>query len=224
MVGTVRSVGLTLKPDEAAFTDALRRHRRFELFHWTLIDQLPTILQHGLLCRRELDGRGVSYEPHGYGRAGKEEEFAGYLCFSFLPHWGMMANASGPVAVIELTSRLVALEGAFFCPGNSARNDYDFDDLSRCTSVDDFDGLFTGLTDWDLVDRQAEVWVPSVVPVATFNSIYFRTNDDLEAALAICQPIADAMPETIYFQVKASKFPPALEPSADGAGVEDIVF
>ncbi len=64
------------------------------VYHWSLSAQIPSILEHGLLCPKTLKEREVAYEAHGYGTAGKDIQFADYVCLSFLPHWGMMSRAA----------------------------------------------------------------------------------------------------------------------------------
>lgn len=217
-------MALLLKADRDTLRQALKRHRRFEVFHWTLASQLPSILEHGLLCRRELEARRVAYEPHGYGRAGKDKEFADFICLSFLPHWGMMGRASGPVAVIELTSDVLTIEGTFYCPGNTARNDYNFDEVETWTKPEDLEDLFTGPDDFELVDRQAEVWVPDRIPVGAMKTVCFRNEADQDNALRACEEVAAKLTKDLAFQVKPGRFPPAMERPADTLAIEDIPF
>lgn len=120
--------------------------------------------EHGILCRRELENRGIAYDPHGYGRAGKENDFAGHVCVSFLPSWGMMRRETGPAAVIEMPATIAAVEGAFYCPDNTARNDYEFSEVSTWTGVDRFEALFAGPAEWRPINLQSEIWIPDGIP------------------------------------------------------------
>lgn len=141
-------MALVSKPNAQQFRDALRRHGRREVFHWTPMSSLPSVLEHGILCRRDLDARNISYEPHGYGRAGKENDFAGHVCVSFYPHKGMMKSETGALAVIVMSSEVVITEGAFYCPQNTARSAYEFDELVSQSSIEHLEELFEGPDEW----------------------------------------------------------------------------
>lgn len=215
------AVQVTINP---AIRDALRRHRRKEVCHWTPAAKLPSVLKHGILCRRELDARGIDYEPHGYGRAGKEDEFAGHVCVSFLPSWGMMRRESGASAVIEMTSVVAAMKGAFYCPDNTARNDYEFDEVRTWTDIEHFEALFAGPTEWGLSNLQAEIWIPDGIPVEAFRNVYFRSDEDLEAALRACEPLAADLPRYLNFQVQKTKFPDPDYVAPGDLEWEDVPF
>ena len=199
---------LRLKPNAHQFDAALARHRRPEVYHWTPAKRLPSVLQHGILCRRELNARGIAYDPHGYGRVGKEQDFYGHVCVSFYPQKGMMKSEAGTPAVIVMSSQVVIADGAFYCPQNTARADCEFDSLVACTSIDDLDALFEGPNEWRLRDWQAEVWIPDGIPVDQFREVWFRNKEDRDKAVAACAAVA-SMP--LRFAVGPSwVFPPRL--------------
>ncbi len=174
------------------------------MFHWTLTSQLPSILEYGLLCRSELERRGIAYTEHGYGRAGKEEDFAGHVCVSFYPQRGMMKSETGALVVIEIDPEVVIIEGSFYCPHNTAKSEYEFDELVSNTSVDDLDELFTGPNDRRLVDWQAEVWIPERIAVDYFRKICFRNEDEQEWAVNACSGVASLLPRRLPFVVGPS--------------------
>lgn len=187
------------KPNLADFQAALRRHGRRTVYHWTPAHCLPSVLQQGILCRRELEARRIGYCPHGYGRPGKELDFAGHVCVSFYPQRGMMRAETGAPAVIVMTSEVVAIEGTFYCPENTAKAEYEFDTLVMKTAVADLDELFEGPNEWRLKDWQAEVWIPEAIPVPSFSEIWFRTTEDRDAAVTACAGIAANLPHEIRF-------------------------
>lgn len=47
------------KEAAAEIAAALVRHRKTELFHWTPLSNLPSILENGVLSRRLLDEAGI---------------------------------------------------------------------------------------------------------------------------------------------------------------------
>jgi hypothetical protein len=158
-------------------------------------------LEHGILCRSELERRGIPYIPHGYGRAGKEDEFAGHVCVSFHPQKGMMKSETGSLAVIVIDSEVVMIDGAFYCPQNTAKSEYEFEELVSHTSVDHLDELFEGPNEWRLIDWQAEVWIPEGIAVDQFRRIWFRNKDERDRAVEACSGIASSLPRALPFAV-----------------------
>jgi hypothetical protein len=191
----------TLKTRASQFRSALARHQRTEAFHWTPASQIPSILEHGILCRSKMDEQGISFTLHGYGRAGKENDFDGHVCVSFHPQKGMMRSETGALAVIVLDTDVVIIEGAFYCPQNTAKSEYEFDELVRRTSADHLDELFEGPNERRLVDWQAEVWIPDCIPVDYFREIWFRNKAERDATVNACSNIASRLPKTLHFRV-----------------------
>lgn len=196
-----------MKSSADEFRQCLLRHRRPEVYHWTPACRLPSVLVHGLLCRRELDSRGIAYDPHSYGALGKEQDFSGHVCVSFYPQKGMMRTETGAPAILVMKSDIVAAEGTFYCPNNTARSEYVFDEISRRTAVEDLDDLFQGPTEWALRDWQAEVWIPVAVPASNISRVLFRNSQELNAALTACLPVAHQLTHTITFSVDIRHFP-----------------
>lgn len=192
------------------------------VYHWSLASQIPSILEHGLLCPRALQERGIAYEAHGYGAADKDRQFSGYVCLSFLPHWGMMSRASRPVAIIEMASAVLTIDGTFYCLGNTARNDYDFAEVSTWTGQEHLEALFEDATSRRVKDIQAEVWVPERIPVSAFRRVLFRNKQELEATRESAREIEPSLPKTLVFQVEAHRFPQAIEREVHEIDIEDI--
>lgn len=212
----------TLKPNAQEFTEALRRHHRHRpAFHWTPLSNLPGILQHGILCRSRLELRDLTYTAHGYGRAGKEAEFADHVCVSLYPQKGMMRRASEPQALFEVKPELLYVDGAFYCPGNSAKNEYDFEELVKKTALDDLEELFEGPTEWRLKDWQAEIWIPGYIHRGDIVRVLFASDGTRQQAVDLCRAIAEDLPKDITFAVGAAwHFP---EPPEGEAEAEDTV-
>ena len=198
---------MVLKVNAAEFRASLSRHNRKTVFHWTPVVRLASILEHGIVCRRELDGRGISYDLHGYGRAGKEQDFEGHVCVSFYPQKGMMKAEDGPLAVIEIDAEVVISEGAFHCPQNTAKSEYEFTEIIGWTGVNDLEDLFEGPNEWRLRDWQAEVWIPGEIPVDKFRAVWFRDAETRDRALESCSEVAPHLPTTLIFGVAPKWFP-----------------
>jgi hypothetical protein len=194
-------VAPTLKTNAKQFRLVLTRHGRTQVFHWTPASQLPSILEHGVLCRAELESRGIPYIEHGYGRTGKEVDFARHVCVSFHPQKGMMKSETGVLAVIVIESEVVIIEGSFYCPQNTAKSEYEFDELMNNSTIDHLDELFEGPNEWRLIDWQAEVWIPDGIAVDHFREIWFRNKDERDEAVNACSGIAADLPRTLRFAV-----------------------
>ena len=170
-------------------------------------------MQNGLLCRRELEARGIAYQPHGYGRAGKEKDFEGHIALGFLPQWGMMHSESGPSAIVEVNAKVVMAQGTFFCPDNTARNEYDFAEARTWTAARHLDDFFEDPTSFKSKNWQAEIWVPDAIAVEDIMAVYFRTIEDRDAAIAAIGTLASSLPVPVHFGVRTASFPPDEPPS-----------
>lgn len=205
-----------LKADSAEFAAALRRHgRQKPAFHWTPLSNLRGILQRGILCRSRLQTLGLKYTRHGYGTAGKEAQFGEYVCISLYPQKGMMQRATEPQALFEVRPELIYVEGVFYCPGNSAKNEYQFDDLVQKTTVADLDELFEGPNEWRLKDWQAEIWVPGYIAAGDIVRVNFANERIRDQAVDLCKDITGSLPKDFEFAVGADWHfpePPELEP------------
>jgi hypothetical protein len=130
----------------------------------------------------------------------------------------MMSRATGPTAVLEIRATVVLADGAFFCPDNTARNDYDFAEVSSWTSSQHLDDMFAGPTDWKSADYQAEIWVPDGIAVDDIPTVYFRSEEDRDAVINAMGSLADSLPQTVFFGVRSSQFPQARPVAGLGEG------
>ena len=190
----LEAVAVSLKADAPAIIAALRRHGRFLLYHWSPTAAVPSVLQYGLLPRRELDARGIPYSPHGYGRARKEVEFGGHVGLTFMPHWGMMRGEAGPTAIFEIDASVVAIDGAFYCPDNTARNEYEFSDVSTWTTSTHLDDLFDEACSTGALSAIRPKCGSRRFPINYIRTVHFRSVDDRDEVLTEVGPIAAGLP------------------------------
>jgi hypothetical protein len=111
----------------------------------------------------------------------------------------MMRAETGPTAVIVMSSQIVITEGTFYCPENTAKAVYEFDELVNNTTVDYLDNLFVGPTDFGLKDWQAEVWIPDGILPTEFTQIWFRNEAERDTAVEACAGFAANLPKPIQF-------------------------
>ncbi len=205
-----------LKPNAADFAAALRRHDRHKpAFHWTPLSNLPGVLQRGILCRSILEKIGLAFTSHGYGNDQKEAQFAGHVCISLYPQKGMMRRATEPQALFEVKPELLYVDGSFYCPGNSARNEYQFDELVTKNSVADLEDLFEGPNEWRLKDWQAEIWIPGYIASGDIVRVLFATEKIRQQAVEVCKDVAAGLTKDFDFAVGASWHFPEPEPAPE---------
>lgn len=203
-----------LKPDAEAFRAALLgRNRHGPVYHWTGLSNIRSILEHGILCRHRLREKGIAFSEHGYGRAGKDLQFDHYVCVSLYPQKGMMRRETGPLALLEVQPALLYVDRAFYCPGNSARNEYDFDELVAKTELVHLEELFEGPGEWRLKDWQAEIWVPEFIAAGDIIRISFATDAIRQRAAEMCEDVALA--KDVIFAVQQRHFPEPIAPVQD---------
>jgi hypothetical protein len=108
------------------------------------------------------------------------------------------------------------VEGSFYCPGNSARNEYEFDDLVKKTTVADLEELFEGPDAWRLKDWQAEIWIPGYIAAGDIVRVLFANEQVRQQASELCKDIAGALPKEVEFAIGENwHFPEPPEPPED---------
>ncbi len=161
-----------LKADPA-IREAILAHRINQAFHWTPLANLESVLRHGIRPRAYLERHRIPYEAHGYGFARKAYEYREFVAVSLYPQRGMINQASEPVLLV-LGYSVIAQEGSFYAPGNTAAARYEFLELARRTGAADLHALFVDETSPTLIDWQSEVWVPGGVDPEFIEKIVVR--------------------------------------------------
>jgi hypothetical protein len=149
-------------------------------FHWTPLRSLGSVLKHGIRPRARLDESGIAYEPHSYGIPRKVYEFRHHVAISIHPQKGMMWRADDPV-LLALDPRALALEGAFYAPENTASAHVEFAAIRLLTAAAYLDALFREPGSRELIDWQAEVWIPGGVPADLIRAVFLVNENPIEA-------------------------------------------
>jgi hypothetical protein len=153
------------------------------VYHWTEAENLPSILRHGLRSRAGLRALGITPQTHSYGSVAKEAQLASYVGIMLRPHEGMIRRADDPI-VLELEPGVLAIDGALFVPGNSARRDLDITNRGALSTLDAFASLFDDDIASRLRDWQSEVWIPQYLSPLAITAVAARssrTHDQLRA-------------------------------------------
>ena len=183
------------------------------LYHLTSPDNLPSILQNGLLShnRAHRDGYVMQdiADPEVNQRR-SEREIGGrplhdYVPLYFTPKGPMLwvRQYEHPIAILCLSRRALAWNGAIFSDGNAASVNTAF--FNSLKDIDQVDWQCVRAERWDGIDdgrrkRCAEVLVPDAVPARLIRQIAVRT-EEIRAAVAgsIGPEISVVVQPELYF-------------------------
>src|SRR4051794_1030254 len=169
-----------MKTDDR-FRISASNHAIAAVYHWTPVRCLGSILALGIRSRSYLDRYDIAYEPHSYGTWGKAAAFEHHVAVSLRPQRGMFWQVED-ASLLVVDRRLLARNGSFYAPGNTASRTYDFATVSRRTSVEDLEALFAGPHDEAPADWQAEIWIPKGVHQRRIERIIVRDERAADAA------------------------------------------
>ena len=160
------------------------------LYHLTHVDNMPSILKHGLLSHNNAHARGLVTEdlsdPDVQDRRADrrldDRPLHDYVCLYFNPKNPMLfkrRDHQDDIVILCLDRRLLAQSGTFFTDGNAAGDATNFFNDPR-----DLDEL-----DWDCIRRDywsesddgrrkrcAEILVPDAIPFDEVRRVYIRTD------------------------------------------------
>lgn len=168
-----------IKPDPR-FRIAAANHGVDSVFHWTPLRSLDSILDAGIRPRAYLERHGIWFEPHSYGSWQKAVDFSNHVAVSLRPQRGMFWQLREAV-LLAIDERVMARNGAFYSPGNSAGRMHDFNALHSLTAADDFEALYADPHATAPVDWQAEIWVPDGISPRRIKTIVVRDAEAFDA-------------------------------------------
>lgn len=204
--------GVELKSSWTTFQTNVRKRRLRELYHFTPLDNLPSIIATGaLLSRRQMDERGIRSVRNSWGNPEKERTLgADYICLSITNQWKMLSSVMmklpHPPAVLVIAPRVIWYEGTCFSPKNSASREIVVSRLPTWTDVAHFDALFPAPDAKGPVDVQAEVLVRDYIPLGDISKIAFHNQDAFKQAWELCG-LDQADPLTRKVCIKKSYYP-----------------
>ncbi len=156
-----------------------------ELYHFTNVDNLHSILNNGLLSRYTLNNMGLGYEQNDDYRL---ENRLDAICTSIsFPNYKMFyryrQNTSNTYCVIELDPRLLYEKECIFCISNAASREERQRRINEKLGVDGLRRLFYDdnlrrelrLEPYFTTNPQAEVLVTNDIEVEYIRSINFNT-------------------------------------------------
>lgn len=201
------------KPDAHQLQASVQRRGIRAIYHFTHIDNLPSIFKYGVLSRSEMNARGIPHArpPTTWGSAGKAEEFEHYICCGITRPWGMMSNEEGPLAVFCLNPRLLWREGTIYTAKHTGWGNVTLADISDEGTCEHFDALFPSSTDGLPSPPHADILVYKMIPPREFYRLYFADHEANEAARNVCDhlrlPDGRRVWQAISFDTKLSIFP-----------------
>jgi hypothetical protein len=162
----------------APLSAELRRRGIDCLYHYSPLENLGSLMQHGILSRRARQAAGVHPAvQHGWGTRAQGEAWANYVCLGFAPPRVMMGKEKGRLAVITVTVEVVDGDGVVFAPGNSARADLPPEELQQYCGAEALGLLFADDDGDRRRNAQSEILVPQRVPPALFGTVMVRHPD-----------------------------------------------
>lgn len=187
------------------------------LYHLTSPDNLPSILQNGLLSRNRAYREGyvaqdIAHPTVNQRRSGKEvyrRLLHDYASLYFTAKNPMLHRRQGqyPIAVLCVSRRALVWNGAIFSDGNAASVNTAF--FNSLKDIDQVDWELVRAERWDRTPegpdegrrkRCAEVLVPDAVPARFIRQIAVRT-EEIRAAVAgsIGTEISVVVQPELYF-------------------------
>lgn len=146
-----------------------------------------------------------------------------YVVCGFMPHWGMIKDEVRPISVIELDVSLIWRNGTIFCPGNSASNEYNVENLEAADLISTFESLFPDdVSNWP-TNYQAEVLVRDAVEIEYFKRLLFSHEGHKEyfieqARVGLKANQDPRLSHSIGVAVDRRKFPPGFNPPFNPGG------
>ena len=166
------------KPDWNFLRESIERRGIECLYHYTLAENFPSILDSGMILSRELmKEKGI--EPatiHGWGK--KIYDLENYCCLGFTPHLSMLKKEERNIIIFSINVRVTGYEGTCFSPMNSAKSVISSKDVIGRIDIDAFDGMFKNHYKRYPVSPQAEVLVPHGIAMKDVECIYFNSKDE----------------------------------------------
>ena len=164
--------GRTLKEDSVELLEAVERRGVDYFLHYTPVQNLPSILQHGILSRKQMQLRDI--KPvlyHGWGK--KWNELDDYICLSLIPPKTMIKKTKEPQAALLIHPAIIGQENTCFSPINSAKETIDVDEIFSRDSVEAFEDLFRYEEGTQLRNDFAEILVKDYISVTDIQNICF---------------------------------------------------
>ena len=158
------------KPDYPYLLDAIQRRKLATLYHYTPRANLPSILKHGILSRQAMRAKHI--EPvhfHYWGHKWKQME--DYLCLCITPPRGMLKKETMKMVAVTVEPSIIAENGVYFSPLNSAKNEIVLDDILSRDTLDAFEDIFRYPEGLALKNDMVEIVVQGEVPKRFIRSV-----------------------------------------------------
>lgn len=171
-----------INPDDNDYVAFAKTRRIKFLVHFTRIDNLPSIAEHGLLTRKNLDNNSVTYK---FNDSNRYDNIKNSLSLSVtFPNYKMFFKYKGHAknwAVILLDAeKIFATLPCAFHATNASANSERYRKLQERKTLDAFKRMFEGerkgrhLRDNETTDPQAEVICLADIPLKYFVGIVFE--------------------------------------------------
>ena len=196
------------------------------LYYITHIENLPSILNYGILSHRQVEDRGIPYKPiYDAAIVGSRKlketpdgrslwDFANVY---FQPRNPMLYRVvhekdDEEIAVLGIQPRVLEISGAYITDGNAANNPTNFfrhkDGIKAVSAIwDTINGEWWNSVDGSKRKIMAECLVPGHIPADQILSIYVATYKAAERAKALISPQnLPVIPEPKLFFIPTNRY------------------
>ncbi|MEW5693427.1 MAG: DarT ssDNA thymidine ADP-ribosyltransferase family protein [Candidatus Hydrogenedentota bacterium] len=167
---------LEYKPDYKNIIEELQRRQINCFYHFTLKENLKSIIKaRGLLSRNKM--RELNIQPtklHGWGRKGKQEEFASYICLSInLPRGMIKKENRGDIFIFEIDIWVAALSDTLFSLKNTAYDGVELENVKGRDNLESLCDLFIDDDTAKLKNLMSEILIKDIVPLKYVKSVKY---------------------------------------------------
>lgn len=195
---------------------SLERRGISSIYHYTRIENLPSIFRHGgVLCsaeRRRLGIMTVGGDWQRWGSRDRFQEMEEYVACSLEPPYGMLEkdlDAGYTLALCDIKAGLISRGGTLFCPAWSSYREFNLEGLMERSTAEHFDGMFPNPSSSEPKFYGAEILVKVSIPLLEIQRVYFTDKELRDRAIRDCTRVIQEVGRrgvTIYFVIRPEVF------------------
>ena len=170
--------------DKSGLKAELNQRGIKSLVHFTSVNNIPSIIQYGILSRNELDNQGISYQYNDIMRLdGRLDAISLSVTF---PNYKMFYRSRKVSdtnwVVIIIDPNIILYADCLFYSTNAANRDMHLIDQNECKTLKAFKSMFYDhetrktrkINDNETTDPQAEIQLVGKIPINMIKSAVFE--------------------------------------------------
>jgi len=165
------------KQDWDDFVHCLERRRITEFYHYTVINNIYSILKYlNILSRYKMSQMGIMPARINFWGS-KLDSLKDYICLTINPLYSIQKIVKQEVVVLGINPRVIYYKDTVFSPVNSARSSISIDEIFAHFDLEGFESLFVGEYEKRTRFHEAEVLVKNNIGIRDIQTIYFPTSN-----------------------------------------------